>query len=334
MAVRKPSKAAESAASRGSGEFDRLRRQAAAEARCGAALVDLPFQAPDHHIPDPAAHGVSHFAGAGEAHRIEHLEEAGERAGVAVVGCGREEQPVLELRRDQPQRAAELAVLAERSGHQVVALVHDQQVPRQVRRALGNAGGGEELLAHVGLAQVVVGGDDAVEGTPRVRVHTEAAAEAVGRLPVHDLEAQRELVAEFVAPLVAKRRRGEDEDAPYAPSEQQLGEDQSRLDGLAQTDVVGDQQAHARHRERLEQRDELVVLDTDTTVERAGYRLGAERAVAVWIEPRGERGPAGGAEQRVEVFGRHRVARRIGQRVRFVERAVRFQLPEEAFFGR
>ena len=60
-------------------------------------------------------------------------------------------------------------------------------------------------------------------------------------LPVHDLERQRELVVEFVAPLVAKRRRGQDEHAADAPPEQQFGEDQAGLDGLAEADVVGDQ---------------------------------------------------------------------------------------------
>ena len=240
---------------------------------------------------------------------------------------------MLELRRDEPQRLAQLAVLAQRGRHQVVALVHDQQVPGQVRRSLGNTGRGEELLPHIGLAQVVVGGDDAVEGTPGIGVHAEFSAEAVGRLPVHDLEAQGELVAEFVPPLVAERGRGEDEDAADTAAEQQFGEDQPRLDGLAEAHVVGDQQAHARHGQRLQQRHELVVLDPHAAVEGARHRLGAERAVAVGVEPGGERGPARGVEQRVEVFRRHRRAGGIGERVRFVERAVRLQLPEEALFG-
>jgi len=142
----------------------------------------------------------------------------------------------------------------------------------------------------------VVRRDDAVEGTPGVGVHAEFSAETVGRFPVHDLEAQRELVAEFVAPLVAERGGGKNEDAPDAAAEQQLGEDQPGFDGLAQTDVVGDQQAHAGHRQRLEQWDQLVVLDPHATVERARHRLGAERAVTVGVEPGRERCPAYSAE--------------------------------------
>ena len=138
---------------------------------------------------------------------------------------------------------------------------------------------------------------------------------------------------EFVAPLVTERRRGQDEDAANAPPEQQFGEDQPGLDGLAEADVVGDQQADARHREGFQQRDELVVLDPDAAVERAGHRLWTERAVAVRVEPGGESGPARGAEEGVEVLRRHGGHRRVGESVRFEERALRLEFPEEAFRG-
>ncbi len=128
-----------------------------------APRIDVPFQPANHHVLDAPAHGRAHLAGAGEAHRVEHLQQAGEGAGVAVVRGGGEEQPVLELRRHQAQHPAQPAVLAEGRGHQVVAFVDDQQVPGQVRGALRGAAGGEELLQHVGLTQVVKGGDDAAE---------------------------------------------------------------------------------------------------------------------------------------------------------------------------
>ena len=160
---------------------------------------------------------------------------------MAVVrGCG-EEEPVLELRRHESQHAAKLAVFAERRRHQVVALVDDQQVPGQMRRALRGTAGGVELLLHIGLAQVVVGGDDAAERAPGIRVHAESAAQALGCLAVHDLEPEGELVPELFLPLPAQRRGGEDEDTLDAAPEQQLGENQPRLDGLAEADVVGDE---------------------------------------------------------------------------------------------
>ena len=73
---------------------------------------------------------------------------------------------MLEARRDDAKHATQVAVLAERRRHQVVALVNDQQVPRQVRRALRRVRRGKELLEDVVLPQVVIGRDDAAEGAP------------------------------------------------------------------------------------------------------------------------------------------------------------------------
>ena len=161
---------------------------------------------------------------------------------MAVVGRGREKQPVLESRRHQPQRSAEFAVFAKGGRHQVVALVHDEQVPRQVGRPFGRLTSCEELLAHIRLAEVVIRSDDAAERTPGVGVHAEPPLQPLGALPVHDLEAQRELFPEFVPPLLAQRGGRENQNALNAPSQEQLGEDQTGLDGLPETHVVGDQQ--------------------------------------------------------------------------------------------
>ena len=110
---------------------------------------------------------------------------------------------MLELRRKESQHSAKLAVLAEGRRHQVVALVDDQEVPGKVRRSLGSAAGREELLQDVGLAQVVIGDDDAAERAPGARVHAEPAAQALGLVAVHDLEAERELLPELLLPLPA-----------------------------------------------------------------------------------------------------------------------------------
>jgi len=69
--------------------------------------------------PAPADHDGIEVAGAdrdaaGEALRIEDLQQAGERVGVAVVRGGRKEQPVLEPRREVPDGPGELAVDRER----------------------------------------------------------------------------------------------------------------------------------------------------------------------------------------------------------------------------
>ena len=102
---------------------------------------------------------------------------------------------------------------------------------------------------------------------------------------------ERELLPELFLPLPAQRCRGEDQDALDAAPEQKLGENQSRLDGLAETDVVGDEEAHARHAQRLEQRDELVALDAYAAMERACDGLAGRRSLATGGVEVGARGP-------------------------------------------
>ena len=113
----------------------------------------------------------------------------------------------------------------------------------------------------------------------------------------------------LLPPLPAQRRRREDQDALDAAAEQQFGEDQPRLDGLAEPDVVGDEEADARHAQRLEQRHELVALDAHPAVEGARDRLPRRRSFAAGgVEVRGEGRPSCGAEERIEILRRHGAA--------------------------
>ena len=68
-----------------------------------------------------------------------------------------------------------------------------------------------------------------------------------------------------VAPLPTEGRGCKHQDAADAAPEQQLGQDQPGFDGLAESDVVRDQQADARHAERL------------SAAARAGSRPGGRR---------------------------------------------------------
>ena len=107
------------------------------------------------------------------------------------------------------------------------------------------------------------------------------------------------------------------------------------FDGLPEPDVVGDQQADARHPERLEQRHELVVLRAHCAVERTRQWLVGWRAVAVGAEERRKRRPARGPQERVEVFRWHSVGTGgIGKRGRFEQSPARLQLPQQALLGR
>ena len=134
MAVRNASKAVESPASRGSVSSGSAFGGSRVQKRgvvLRALMSRFSRRTTTSSIRPP--HRGAHLAGAGEAHRVEHLQEPRERARVSVVGRGGEEEAVLELRSHQPQHAAQLAVLAERRGHQVVAFVHDQQIPGKMR---------------------------------------------------------------------------------------------------------------------------------------------------------------------------------------------------------
>ena len=87
-----------------------------------------------------------------------------------------------------------------------------------MRRALWRPAGGQELLEHVFLPQVVVGRYDAAEGAPGVGVHAELLAQPVGLGAVDEIEAQRELLPHLVAPLQPERRGGQYEDALHPPA--------------------------------------------------------------------------------------------------------------------
>jgi len=82
-----------------------------------------------------------------------------------------------------------------------VALVDDEQIPREVWRTCGRVTGGEELVEDVGLAEVVVRRDGSAERAPRVGVHPEPFAEAVGLTTIDEVKGERELLPQLVAPL-------------------------------------------------------------------------------------------------------------------------------------
>ena len=208
MALRKASNAALSATSCG----ERSSTSAAggslsAEARGGRAGVDLALEAAQDDLLDAPSFGRLQLARLREADRVEDLEQPAEAAGVAVVRRRAQEQPVLESRRDQAQHPAQVAVLTEGRRHQVVTLVDNQQVPRQVRRSFGRVRRGQELLEHVVLPQVVVGGDDAAERAPGISVHPHPTPQFEGGIAIDQIEGERELLPHLVAPLGAERRQ-------------------------------------------------------------------------------------------------------------------------------
>jgi hypothetical protein len=84
---------------------------------------------------------------------------------------------------------------------------------------------------------------------------------------VYDLEPERELCEHLLCPLLLERGRAEDEDAADPLTGEQLLHHHAGLDRLAEADVVGDEQVHARHAQRPHHRLELEVLDLDRAPE-------------------------------------------------------------------
>ena len=85
---------------------------------------------------------------------------------------------------------------------------------------------------------------------------------------VDDPKAEAELLTHLAPPLLTQARRAHHEDLLSLIPQHELLRDETRFDGLAQSDIVGDQQADPRHSERLDQRQELVVLNVDAGSER------------------------------------------------------------------
>ena len=211
---------------------------------------------------------------------VDHLHQRGERLGVAVVRGGGQEQPVLAFLRERPggdrplavdRVAAEPGGRGRASGRDVVGLVDDEHVERVP------AGGARILNVGVHGAQQTLG---AHRRQPRHRHdHPRVEAERVGvrpvgaqhlrhQLGVDNLEFEAELLPHLVPPLQRQARRAHDDGGAGPVPQQQLLNDQARLDRLAEADVVGEQKVRPRGLQGAAQRLELVGLDVRAAAER------------------------------------------------------------------
>src|SRR5271157_1177146 len=154
---------------------------------------------------------------------------------------------MLEEKPDLTKHAGPLAGPGSALGGEVMALVHDQQVPRSMGRHAApvglrfSAGRLKELGQHVGHSEIVHRRDDSRERFPGVRVDAQAAAKLKGRFAVDDLEFEVELPTKLILPLALKHGRTEDQDPADSPPEQEFFKDESRLDRLTEANTVGQQ---------------------------------------------------------------------------------------------
>ena len=211
----------------------------------------------------------------GEALRIEDFEQRREGVGMTVVRGGGQEKPVFEKRRDLAHRPRELAFQSPgRSGRgrRVMRLVEDQHRAGPERR--------KEFAepAHVGLVgQDAVGDDEARADAPRIGREAARPPGVQQVLAVDDGEVEAEFLRQFVLPLQQHRGRRRDDDHLDATAQEQLSNDETGFDRLAEADVVGDQQIDARQLQRLGQRKKLVGVQPDARPKRRLEQLPVRR---------------------------------------------------------
>ena len=253
-------------------------------------LANVFLDTPHHHVFERALAPDRHPAG--EAVRVEQLQQGGEAVGMAVVGRGGQEQAVLETTSEIANGAGELRLdavtpAARRRG--VMGFVQDQQAPR-----LHLA----EPFAHgvrVGrIDEEVVRDEKAAVGAPRVDAEAPLLANAREVAAVENHEEEAEALLHLGLPLLQDGRGRGDHHRPGLLAQQQLAGDEAGLDGLAEAGVVGDEEVDARQAERLAQRLHLVGVDPDA---------GAKRRLEEVRVGRGDTVPAQRMQEGAEVAG-------------------------------
>ena len=248
----------------GVGDFERLNNALREAWRAVPARGEFTLE-PAHH------HGGELLRARGNAAReslvIKEFEQRGERFLVAVVRCGREEQLVLEVRREHADgtRALRVGGVAPAArGRHVVRLIDHEHVEaaRECRFARGRKNLLKQAKGPLALEKVDAGDQPRKMG-PRVHMQATRAAQALHELGIDNAELQAELIAHLVAPLNLDRRWADHQGAADTMTQHQFLDDQARFDGLAQAHVVGDEQVDARHADGASQWIELVVLDVD-----------------------------------------------------------------------
>ena len=201
-------------------------------------------------------------------------------------------------RRGSPRCAASRRAYRPRpDGAHVVDLVDDQQVEARAGYVGVRPAAPRAAAASAGrrLSQSI-DDDQPREVRPRVRVDAARAAQLPRAARVSTIRNSRPNLSRISSRHCScSAGRADDQHRARAVAQEQLLHDQPGLDRLAQADVVGDQQVRTRHRQRPDDRIELVVLDRDRRLRNGA--CSARRSAL------GDRAPAHGVEERVELAG-------------------------------
>src|SRR5258708_4011980 len=149
-----------------------------------------------------------------------------------------------------------------------MGLVDDEQVKfaRVGRLATWRQHFAEEAQRTLALEEVNRG-DQAGKVRPGVDVQPPLATQIFQKRAIDDAKFQAEFVAHLVAPLHLQRGGTDNQYLARAMTYDKLLADKPRLNGLAQSDVISDQQVGARHLDGPHDRVKLVIFHLDTAAE-------------------------------------------------------------------
>jgi len=126
-----------------------------------------------------------------------------------------------------------------------------------------------------------VGDEKTRESRPGIDAVPALAADPLHVVAVENLEGEAEAIFQLVTPLEKHRGRSGRDDFLNATAQQEFGRDETGLDGLAEADIVRDEEVHARQPRRLVERFQLIRIDADAGSERGLEESGVRRSHAV-----------------------------------------------------
>ena len=96
------------------------------------------------------------------------------------------------------------------------------------------------------VGEQTVGNNEARTSRPRINRIATQPPHFTNSFPVDDFERKAKFCFEFVLPLDRHRRWGCNDDEIDPAAQQQFSRDQASFNGLAQANIIRDQQIHAR----------------------------------------------------------------------------------------
>ena len=102
---------------------------------------------------------------------------------------------------------------------------------------------------------------------PGIDVQAARPPQPAHQLRIDDAELQAKLIAHLVAPLELQRRWADNQHRPRTVAQDQLLDDEARLNRLAEAHIIGDEQIGAGHLDGAHDRVKLIVLNGNARAE-------------------------------------------------------------------